>query len=316
MSAVQLAVDLGQGGCRTVVRSASGLSDVIETAGFWSGGTPLEIIVHAVRTALGTEAPSMLSIGVGMTGLNGGHGDARALLERLAIETDSIAVTIADDSMTAYLGALGVDSGGVVVAGTGSVALALGLPDRSARSDGWGAELGDRGSGYWIALRSVRAALRAYERGNGGPLVRVIEDTWGPCGSLPVVWRERRPSPDEIASIVPRLADVARAGDPIAADIWRSAGVALGESAADALGRAGLRDADAQVALTGGLTAASDLLATGFAEALAAAAPGARPVEAQGDPLAGALLLADSRHHPPAIEDHLSRAVDDRKHHR
>ena len=51
-----------------------------------------------------------------------------------------------------------------VVAGTGSIAMGCSPDGRWARAGGWGHLLGDHGSGYWIAVTGLRAAIRDYDR--------------------------------------------------------------------------------------------------------------------------------------------------------
>ena len=88
-------------------------------------------------------------VGAGLSGFHGGAADAG---KALGIWREALGVrrlSLADDAVTSYLGALGDDSGAVVAAGTG-VAVLASSGVTSIRVNGWGPTLGDEGGGYWI----------------------------------------------------------------------------------------------------------------------------------------------------------------------
>ena len=217
-----------------------------------------------------------------MTGLDDGAPGLNYLGDRLVAGGIRGELVLCSDRVTAYLGALGAVSGAVVAAGTGAVALGVNLTGGLGRSDGWGAFLGDRGSGYWIGHQAVRTALLCVDRTLSSDLIDVVTDQWGSVTELPKRWRDAPPAPDDIASIAPRVAEVARAGDPMAREIWERAGGLLGNSVVDVIIAAGL------------LFEAADLLMAGFTSAVRAEFPNAIAVTAKGDPLAGSLALASA----------------------
>ncbi|WP_308797658.1 N-acetylglucosamine kinase [Agromyces silvae] len=311
MSMLHVGVDLGQGGCRARARAIDGETSEATTAGYWSSRLPAVVIADAVHAAVNGRSADALRVGVGMTGLNGGKGDAGAVLARIASLARSVTVVVADDSFTGYLGALGPVTGAVIAAGTGAVALGVDLPNRVARSDGWGAALGDRGSGHWIGLQAIRGALAQWDGGRPGPLLDAVTDRWGDLDGLAARWRAEPPPPDDVAAIVPAVAEAARAGDRLALDIWRGAGTALGSSVADVLERLHLAADAVPVAGTGGVFGQTDLLGEGFRAALTQRCPAAQIVRAHADPLAGALILAEAPTMPDAIETHLSRETNE-----
>jgi len=127
----------------------------------------------------------------------------------------------------------------LVVAGTGSNAIGR-APDGSLHgAGGWGPVLGDEGSGTWIGLEAIRAALRAQDRiGLGGAcmcLLREIESHWnlGSLGELVAFANQRaglqeRPAPD-FAALAPVVARCAEQGDALATGILERAGEELAE---------------------------------------------------------------------------------------
>lgn len=85
--------------------------------------------------------------------------ERRALARRLARAARHIEVL--SDAQIAHLGALGGESGVLILAGTGSIVIGRDRAGRWARAGGFGPLLGDEGSGFWLG----RAWLRATTQG-------------------------------------------------------------------------------------------------------------------------------------------------------
>jgi N-acetylglucosamine kinase-like BadF-type ATPase len=197
-------------------------------------------------------------------------------------------LALAADAVTAYAGALGPRRGAVVAAGTGLVATGTDL-SRWRRADGWGHLLGDCGGGAWIGRAGLEAALRAHDGRDGGsaPLLAAAEEVFGPAGELPGKLYPRTDRPAVLASFAPRVAALAP-GDPVAAGILRSAARQIADSAS-VVCPAG---SDAHIALTGGLLKLGEPLLGPLEAELSRRVPHARRVEAEGDPLHGAVRIA------------------------
>jgi glucosamine kinase len=72
-------------------------------------------------------------------------------------------VRIETDAFVAYVGAIGLKPGVLLIAGTGSIAIGRKPDGTMIRVGGWGPHFGDEGSGFWIGREAVRAALRTFE---------------------------------------------------------------------------------------------------------------------------------------------------------
>ncbi|MGC0239596.1 BadF/BadG/BcrA/BcrD ATPase family protein [Arthrobacter sp. SD76] len=118
-------------------------------------------LVAVLHSAVGRGVQAT-QIGLGVSGLTGDADDAARKLMLAAAELGASSVTLAHDSITAFLGALGDHRGSVVAAGTGVVTLAVGARE-VARVDGWGNIISDAGSGYWIGRAAFEAALRDHD---------------------------------------------------------------------------------------------------------------------------------------------------------
>jgi N-acetylglucosamine kinase-like BadF-type ATPase len=74
-------------------------------------------------------------------------------------------IFVETDAFVSYVGAIGLEPGMLLIAGTGSIAIGR-RPDRSMiRVGGWGPIFGDEGSGFWIGRDAIQTALRANDAG-------------------------------------------------------------------------------------------------------------------------------------------------------
>lgn len=81
------------------------------------------------------------------------------------ISTFNVMLTVIDDAQLAHKALLQGTDGILIIAGTGSIALAR-FNSEEWRIGGWGYLLGDEGSGYWISKKALQYALFQLERKN------------------------------------------------------------------------------------------------------------------------------------------------------
>ncbi len=187
-------------------------------------------------------------------------------------------LTLSGDGTIACLGAHGGQDGGIVVAGTGSIAFGL-LEGRTLRFGGYGFPGSDEGSGARMGLAAVEAAFRAADgRLSGSILADAVLERAGGAAHALTAWCDTASATD-YAALAPLVVDAAAEGDRTAEAILRAAAQAIGDLADT------LRDAGCErVSLLGGLAPAlTPVLPEGMAETLD---------EPQGDALDGALILA------------------------
>jgi N-acetylglucosamine kinase-like BadF-type ATPase len=102
--------------------------------------------------------------------------------------------------------------GVTVDAGTGSLARGWSRDGRLASAGGWGATLGDEGSGYWISLQAIRAVLQAQD-GRIGPtrLTRVVLEHFQVSSVVDLVFRATQglvvPEQQDVFRVVPDSGD-------------------------------------------------------------------------------------------------------------
>jgi N-acetylglucosamine kinase-like BadF-type ATPase len=215
-------------------------------------------------------------------------------------------VALAHDSISAYLAANRFEFGAVVAVGTGVVTLGVGRSG-TARVDGWGHLVGDAGSAYWIGRAGLDAALRAYD--GRGPATALEESAVDEFGALPELYMVLQGDPDRVsrtAGFARTVADLARAGDAVAAAINAAAAAELADSVHAALVRSG-HDAGsgARVSWMGNVLTHNDQIRDRFVELVTHTHPGVTVGEPFGGSLDGVGLLIDvPRDHPLSAEVH------------
>lgn len=122
------------------------------------------------------------------------------------------------DLHIACLGAHSGNEGAVIVAGTGSCGYSF-VKGQSVIYGAHGFPFGDKGSGAWIGLEAVRAALLAFDGlGPDTQLNRVIAEEFNVEG-LSIVEEMSGSAPCRYAKLAPKVIDAAENGDEVAAKI-------------------------------------------------------------------------------------------------
>jgi N-acetylglucosamine kinase-like BadF-type ATPase len=209
------------------------------------------------------------------------------------------------DEETALDAAFAGGPGILVVAGTGSNAIGRAASGEIFGAGGWGPVLGDEGSGTWIGLEAIRAALRAQDRigldSASTCLLREIERHWGVESQAELVALANRRGDDapDFAMLAPVVARSAEQRDQLAAGVLERAGEELAglvelvfhkmtaqSAKADGAG------AEIGVAFTGSVLSEIAAVRTAMMARLEISLPEARVREQAVDPLAGALWRA------------------------
>jgi len=162
------------------------------------------------------------------------------------------------------------------IAGTGSNTVGRAADGSRECAGGWSSQLGDKGSGYWIGLHSVRQALETHDREEPTQVLEKVGKIWGtPSLEDLVNLGNSTPGPD-FAALAPTISELAQAGDPVAVAVLRQAAADLVQFVL--LVRAKLRRKHAivgevPVAWTGGVIEKMTLVRESFLAGLHAAAP-------------------------------------------
>ena len=213
---------------------------------------------------------------------------ARRLVARAGLDCP---VTLSDDARIAFRGNAEYP-GAILVAGTGSIAVAYDPSGTEARAGGHGYLLGDEGSAYWIGMAAVRAALRAEDgRGPATTLVDLVPGFLGVRSLDGVVSGTYSSAIDRtaLARLAPEVVtlddDVARAITSEAMDELVSA---LSAATDDLLSH----DAAFTVVLAGGLLGDSGPVRRRLTARLEEVIPHARVLPSTTPPAIGAARIA------------------------
>jgi glucosamine kinase len=211
---------------------------------------------------------------VGLAGV--GRKSVLAGLEAHA--TAFASVVWLNDAIIACVGAHGGRDGGIVIAGTGSVGLAL-ADGREIRVGGYGFPISDEGSGADLGLRAIRCALRAHDgRIAATSLTRAVMARFSGDPFEAVAFADNATATD-YAKFAPLVMDHAYAGDPVACTIVAHAAREI-EALVTRLAARGV----SRIALLGGVAPRlTAWLAPDVQQLL---------VPSEGDALDGALTLA------------------------
>jgi len=138
--------------------------------------------------------------------------------------------------------ALGEEYGAPIVLMAGTGAIAVGKSENGfVITGGWGANIGDDGSGYDIGLQAIRMSLRSLDNTEAlSPLTKYLCCCEEPIYATtdPTLYRDKRDQAREqlypfdrqsIASLTKIVADFAEKGDATALDIFKYAGEKLAE---------------------------------------------------------------------------------------
>jgi N-acetylglucosamine kinase-like BadF-type ATPase len=294
-------------GERVLARAATGTVKLMRVSE-QEATARLQAMLAEVAVAAGVSLGQVERTCFGLAGVSGPAVQAWARRAMTAVVAGEL--ILCGDEEIALDAAFAGGEGILVIAGTGSNAIGRSAGGAHFGAGGWGPVLGDEGSGYWIGLEAIRAALRAQDRiGIGGVascLLREIEQHWGlgSVAELVAVANQRTfaegATPPDFAALAPVVARCAEQGDALAAGILERAGEELAELVsvvfhkmqAGPAGVSGAGPTEIGVAFTGSVLARIAAVRGAMAARLAVTVPSARVREAAVDPLDGALWRA------------------------
>ncbi len=212
---------------------------------------------------------------------------------------------VVNDVVAAWATATGGGPGVAAIAGTGSNVFGVGGTGADAhawRAGGWGHLLGDEGSGYWLGVQSIKAALRHREcSGPATALSDALPAFFGEPSVEAVAARvySKPLTKGEIAAFAIETAKLAERGDAVARELYKWGARELGEQIVAVIRRTGLGEASGEdaaaefpVGLIGSAFKAGRVFIQPLTEVIHAAAPRARVSTVEMPPVGGSLLLA------------------------
>src|SRR5215471_19049364 len=180
-------------------------------------------------------------------------------------------IYVAGDHIIAHRAAFGTSPGVLIISGTGSIAFGRNQSGETARAGGWGPNVSDEGSAFWVGREAVTAALRAYDVGSNNGLLPVIAQSWQ-VAPQDVIGMANAAEP-RFAELAGAITEAAKRGDSTAGDIIKRAGQALATLGGAVIGRLWPGGGVVPVALSGGVLQGSALVRQAFKDEMRSRQP-------------------------------------------
>ena len=248
--------------------------------------------VEEAARAAAADAGLTLPSSALFAGVAGAGRPALRLALEVALKELGVAAHVAVDTDISIAVRDGLEErpGILLLSGTGSMAWGRGPDGREARVGGWGAVLGDEGSGYDMGLAGLRAVVRARDgRGPSTALTEALLEATG-VGSPEglVSWAEAAEKA-QVAALAPRISELASSDDASRA-ITEGAAAELAHHVRALRDRLGPWEGDVEVVLAGGILSPDEPARDAVAALLSA--EGFRVSDRVVDPARGAATLA------------------------
>lgn len=202
-------------------------------------------------------------------------------------------IMVCSDGLGALVGAHGSRSGGMLIAGTGSIALGIDAQGRQVRAGGWGYRTDGGCSGYSLGVAGLRAALADWDGSGPRTMLRAaLFEALNARTAYDVVdaLYNQNGSVTQIASLAKPVVQTA-AQDAVALQIVRGA-VEEAAAAARAVARR-LPEGERVFALCGSVFEKSELVRGELEQAFRRSLPEAKILRPRYNAAYGALLMAE-----------------------
>ena len=271
---------------------ATGASCKLAREGKERGRENLQAVIRQATQAAGVEASTIQHVCIGMSGASLAEAVQWAQQTIRELIPDST-IYVAGDHVIAHRAAFGTSPGVLVISGTGSIAFGRNQNGETARAGGWGPNVSDEGSAFWVGREAVTAALHAFDVGNANGLLATIAESWKVAPEE--VIRMANASEPRFPELAGPVVNAAEQGDDTARAIMERAGQALAGLASAVIKRLWPSGGVVPVALAGGVLQGSPLVRHAFREAMKAEQPQAAVSFAFVRPVLGALEIAAQR---------------------
>ena len=249
----------------------------------------LQAAIQAACAAAGVDPSRIQTVCIGMSGaslpeaVRWAEASIREIMPQAEIDVTS-------DQIIAHRAAFGTSPGVLVISGTGSIAFGRNQAGETARAGGWGPNVSDEGSAFWVGREAVTAALHAYDLGSTNGMLPLIARAWKVAPEEVIRWANA--AEPRFAELAAAVAHAAEEGDPTARDITDRAGQALALLGVAVIHRLWPNSSMVSVALAGGVLQNSARIRQSFTEAIRGQVPEAAVSFAQVRPVLGALEIA------------------------
>jgi glucosamine kinase len=232
----------------------------------------LRALLKEVYIQAGITSLRAASVGVASATMPGTAEWITEVLRDFSVERSEVV----GDEVIALDAAFRGGPGILQIAGTGTNTIGRAPDGGRECAGGWSSRLGDRGSGYWIGLHSIRRALNAHDREEPTQVLTKVGQIWGTSSLEDLVnLGDSTPGPD-FAALAPTIHLLAKAGDEVAKGVLAEAAADLVDFVLlvrDKLRRKHSIAGEVPVAWTGGVIEQMTMVREAFFAGLKTAAP-------------------------------------------
>jgi glucosamine kinase len=271
---------------------ASGPSCKLARVGREQARENLQSVIRRACEAAHVQAEDAQHVCIGMAGASLPEAVQWAQ-ETIREVIPGATIYVAGDHIIAHRAAFGVSPGVLVIAGTGSIAFGRNQAGETARAGGWGPNVSDEGSAFWVGREAVIAALHAYDFGGDNTLLPMIARGWSVAPEE--VIRLANAAEPRFAELAIAVTEAAEKGDPTAREITTRAGQALAKLGGAVIRRLWPKAGVVPLALSGGVLQGSARIRQAFKDAMRAEHPDAALSFTTVRPVLGALEIAAQR---------------------
>lgn len=237
---------------------------------------------------LSIENTKFASVHCGLTG----GADYKDDIVREIISAENLVV--GHDALTALFGATGGTAGIVVIAGTGSIVFGINERGKTARAGGLGYIFSDEGSGFWLALETIKLAIKEQDvviADHGLQNLVLNFFKVGEIRELTNAFYNNQISRDKIAGFAKTISERAESGNKFLENLIKSGATFLVENVKGAAKNLEFENRSFTISAVGGMFQSS-LMKRYFVEILNEKITSAEFCEPKFPPSIGALFLA------------------------
>src|ERR1700761_8506859 len=245
---------------------ATGASCKLARVGKERARENLQAVIRQACEAAGVPAESVQHVCIGMAGASLAEAVywAQQTIREL---TPDATIYVAGDHVIAHRAAFGTTPGVLVISGTGSICFGRNQAGETARAGGWGANVSDEGSAFWVGREAVTEALHSFDLGKSDGLLVTIAECWKVAPEE--VIRVANASEPRFAELAGPVMAAAAQGDESARCITERAGKALAGLASAVIKRLWpIGGGIVPVALAGGVLQGAQLVRQAFKDTM------------------------------------------------
>lgn len=281
------------GGTRTVAVVCDADGNFLRRREFASGNVRLlsDAELASRFSEIAAFCPEPMAVGAGMAGARDEKDRAR-IWKAITAAWGSVAGAVTHDLEIALAAGSEPDATGsvLVLSGTGSCCFGQ-SGSRTAKVGGWGHLLGDRGSGYDLAIGALKDLVYEYDRhGKFGPLGQCVLKALALNDPNDLIGWIQNAAKAEVAALAPQVFEAAT--DPIAKRVVRQAAESLARDAGICASRLSGRKGDLTFVLAGSVLLKQPPFANTVRRLIRQDRPGARVVLLPREAAWGAIELA------------------------